>query len=217
MFPIFQDPTLVFYMIPGVIIGFTIHEFGHAWTASLFGDDTAKLLGRVTLNPAAHLDPIGTILLLVGGFGWAKPVPVNVNRLQPRVLGDIVVSLAGVILNFIAALFFLSLALLAREGLLFGIESEGLTKLLFQTYWVNLILVGFNLIPLPPLDGFRVARHAFPASMEHLVEKAYQFGPWLLILFFMSGFGRRVLDPIYSTLEAVALGTVFPILRLFFS
>lgn len=203
---------LLVYRIPGVIIGFTIHEFGHAWTATWFGDDTAKHQGRVTLNPASHLDPLGTLLLLIGGFGWAKPVPVNVSRLRPRILGDIVVSLAGVTMNLLAAFLFYGLFRLANEGLLFGMQNDGLTKLLMHTYWMNLFLVGFNLLPIPPLDGFRVVRYLFPDSMSHVVEGLYRYGPMLLILFFLSGVGTRVLTPIYGTIHGLVDAIVFPIL-----
>lgn len=201
--------------IPGVVMGFTFHEFAHAWTATWFGDDTPRLQGRVSLNPAVHLDILGTILLLIGGFGWAKPVQVNTNRLRPRVLGDITVSLAGVMMNFLLAILFYTLFELGRRRLLFGYFNPVLNETLLQTFWINLILVGFNLIPLPPLDGFHVFKYLFPRSMDHIVAGIYRMGPVFLMLLFFSGFAERFLDPVYGGLVTAVQSIVLPVLRAF--
>jgi Zn-dependent protease len=198
-------PTLleVVMMIPGVVIGFTFHEFGHALVATWFGDDTPKAQGRLTLDPRRHLDPIGTILLLLGSFGWAKPVQVNVSRLKPRIIGDICVSLAGVTINFLlAVLFALAFFWLLRHDVL-GAYRMTTLQVLETTIHMNILLVGFNLLPLPPLDGFRVVRYLVPPSMDHIVAALYRFGPIVLILFFMSGYGGIVLSPVYRGLYTV--------------
>lgn len=199
--------------LPGVLMGFTFHEFAHAITATWFGDDTPRAQGRVTLSPLAHLDLLGTLLLLIGGFGWARPVEVNVSRLRPRILGDIVVSLAGVIMNYLLACLFFVLAALSSRGMLFGIQNEVLTGTLLQTYWINLILVGFNLLPIPPLDGFRVVRYLIPPQYDRFVYSLYRYGTWILILLFMTGFGERILGPIYGGLEDSVIAIFRPILR----
>lgn len=215
----FQLPTLyeIVIMIPGVLIGFTFHEFAHAIVATWFGDDTPRAQGRLSISPMDHLDPWGTILLLIGGFGWAKPVQVNTARLRPRILGDICVSLAGVTMNFLIALIFFALAVLGENGLLFGYHNPILNEVLWQTYWVNLILVGFNLIPLPPLDGFHVARYLFPPSMGHVVNALYRIGPMLLMLLFFTRITRYFMPPVYDALEGAVAGIVMPVLRAIFA
>ncbi len=206
----FPDLQTIIMMIPGVVIGFAFHEFAHAWVATWFGDDTPRRQGRVTLNPMAHLDPLGTLLLLIGGFGWAKPVQVNLDRVKPRVLGDIAISLAGVTMNFLLAVLFLFLTFMAEAGVL-GFQHQILSETLYRVAWINTILVGFNLIPLPPLDGFRVAKYLLPAGSNELVFKLYQFGPYILILLFLTNIADRFLLPIYEALQAATMGIAAPL------
>lgn len=198
--------------LPGIIIGFAFHEFAHAITASWFGDNTARRLGRVTLNPLVHLDPIGTLLLLFGSIGWAKPVPVDVDRLRPRILGDVVVSLAGIIMNFLLSVLFLILASLAYAGLL-GWQEPALNQVLFSVAWINAVMVGFNLLPIPPLDGFRVAKYLLPAGSNELVLNLYRYGPILLMVLVFS----RVIDlgPFYERIFDLVQSVASPILHLF--
>lgn len=200
-----SSPSLldIIMSIPGVLMGFTFHEFGHAYAATLLGDDTPRLQGRVTLSPLAHLDPIGTILLLIGGFGWAKPVQVNPNRLRPRPWADIAVSLAGVFMNFLLALIFYAAALISvKVAVGGGYYNPVLTDTLQQTAWINVILIGFNLLPIPPLDGFRVVSYLLPASMGGLVSTLERYGPMLLILVFgLARYqGASLLSPVYQAI-----------------
>lgn len=199
--------------IPGVLMGFTFHEFGHAWAATMLGDDTPRLQGRLTLSPRAHLDPLGTILLFLGGFGWAKPVMVDVNKLRPRIWGDVAVSLAGVAMNFLLAVVFYALFVLSRNGLLFEYRNPVLDGTLIQVVEMNVILIGFNLIPLPPLDGFRVARYLLPSSADGLVYNLYRFGPWVLILLFATPFTEYVMVPVYGGIMDAVHSLVFPLLK----
>lgn len=200
-------------MIPGVLMGFTFHEFGHAYAATLFGDDTPRLMGRVTLSPLAHLDPLGTILLFLGGPGWAKPVQVNTHRLRPRIWGDIAVSLAGVFMNFLLAIAFFAAAVvfhrIAAGG---GYSNEVLVRTLQTSAWINVWLIAFNILPLPPLDGFHVARYLFPSSMDGLVAMLYRFGPMILMLLFFTGFATPVLVPLNQAIRGVVVSLVYGVM-----
>jgi len=197
--------------VPGVVIGFAFHEFAHALVATWFGDDTPRLQGRLTLNPLAHLDPIGTVLLLLAGFGWAKPVMVNPNRLHPRVVGEIAVSLAGVTMNFLLAVLFLLLYTLADLGLLGWYHP-----VLSETFWIamtmNIFLVGFNLLPLPPLDGFRVAVHLLPRGSERLIDNLYRFSPLVLTVLFVTDI--LDLSPVYNAVYRAVVWVATPLAKL---
>ncbi|MGE5674058.1 MAG: site-2 protease family protein [Mycobacterium leprae] len=207
-------PTLqdVFIALPGVLMALTFHEFAHAWVATRFGDDTPRLQGRLTLNPIAHLDIIGTLLLLIGGFGWAKPVQTNPSRLRPRVWGDIAVSLAGVTMNFILAVLFLILGVLGHRYLSPSPYTTVLVKVLLEAFQLNVILVGFNLLPLPPLDGFHVIRYLFPRGSEQLVATLYRWGPMILILLFFTNVADPLLNGIYDAIFAAIRLIVSPVL-----
>lgn len=165
----------------------TLHEFGHAWTAMKCGDDTARLQGRVSLNPLVHIDPIGTVLLplmmifLPGSFsrfmiGWAKPVPVNPYNLRNKNFDDILVTMAGPGMNLLLAVL---LVVLARIGQI--THSEGLFDMSVTAAQISLILCFFNLIPVPPLDGSHVLRVVTGMSWE-AYQKFAQFGFLIIIV-----------------------------------
>jgi Zn-dependent protease len=164
----------------------TFHEFGHAWMAMKCGDDTARLQGRVSLNPLVHIDPIGTVLLPLvmifvpgaGRFliGWAKPVPVNPSNLRHKNRDDILVTMAGPGMNVILAA---GLVALAKVGLL--AHSEPMVDVCLQAAWLSLLLSFFNLIPIPPLDGSHVMRVVTGMSWETYARFA-QFGFIAVIL-----------------------------------
>lgn len=188
-------------LIP-VILSLSVHEFAHAWTAWRLGDDTAARLGRLTLNPAAHIDPFGTIVLplvlVLSGlpaFGWAKPVPVDPSRFRrdvPMARGMAITSSAGPVSNLlIATLSFGVLAAVIRGGVREGAAIEFLWTLVL----LNLVLALFNLIPIPPLDGSRVAGWLLPPRLAHQWHQLERFAPILLILVLMFG-GRLIRVPI---------------------
>lgn len=143
------------YRVPAIVIGLSFHEFAHAYAAYRMGDNTAKSMGRMTLNPLAHFDPVGILCMILLGFGWAKPVPVNnYNYKGNKRRADIIVSLAGVTMNFIIAFFamFLYYFLL----LVCGVTNEAVLLIVSNIVMTNLVLMVFNLIPVPPLDGSHV-------------------------------------------------------------
>ena len=186
-----------------LIFSLSIHEVMHGYTAYKLGDDTARLQGRLTLNPLAHLDPMGTLMMLIAGFGWAKPVPVNYGRLtrfKNRFISIRIVSLAGVTSNLIVAwisyLFYVLIYLAGiKSGLLTVYSQIGSTSsiagtlvlvlelLMFYLYVFNLMLMAFNLLPIPPLDGYHFLETFLPYKWKQKIS-GYEryFGIILLVL-----------------------------------
>ena len=180
------DPITFAYFAVSLLAGLTIHEAAHAFVADRLGDPTARKLGRVTLNPLAHLDPAGTLMIVFAsifgiGIGWGKPVPVNPNNLRPDAkTGNAIVAAAGPVSNLLLAAV-LSL-LLAR-----GFESEILATVLFYTVIVNVSLAVFNMLPVPPLDGFSVLLGILPNGPAYSLSRLYQYGPGILLLLVFFG------------------------------
>lgn len=183
-------PTLIARILT-LVIAFTIHELAHAWTAVELGDDTPRRMGRLTLNPLVHLDPIGSLLLIFAGFGWAKPVLTNPYNFRngPR-LGMAIVAAAGPFSNLIMALI---AAIPFRLGLL-NTDNRLLFWLAFfldQFIFLNLILMLFNLLPIVPLDGSKVLRGFAPREWDSWLNPLEQWGPFILLgLIFLGSFGR---------------------------
>lgn len=181
-------PTILSRVIT-LVIAFTVHEFSHAWSADQLGDDTPRINGRLTLNPLAHLDPLGSILLVAAGFGWAKPVPINPYALERRTpAGTMLVSAAGPLSNLALAIiasipFQMGLIAPQRSGALLPTFSSFLMEFIF----INLILLFFNLIPLAPLDGEKVLEYFLPPSGRATLYRLRPYGPMLLMLLIFVG------------------------------
>jgi len=190
-------PAAVFANIFVLVVAFTVHELAHAATADWFGDDTPRLNGRLTLNPLAHLDPMGSLLLLVAGFGWAKPVPINPVALKRRSPAAVMwVSLAGPLSN-------LALALLAaipfRLRWMTPDMPSGFIPTLSQVFtqfiFINLVLLLFNLLPIAPLDGDKILAYFLPTEWEWRFDSLRPYGSIILLalIFVAPMFGLDVL------------------------
>ncbi len=211
--------TLITFCL-ALVVAITFHEFSHALSATRLGDHTAQRLGRLSLNPLAHLDPLGTVMILFAGFGWGKPVPVNPAYLRTGGrAGMAVVSLAGPLSNVIMAFLF---AIPIRLGMLdsftvgfslFRGQPDDLTGYVVGSivFW-NLLLAAFNLIPLAPLDGFKVALGILPRDLASGFARLEPYGPVILLLLIMLGLLTNVsilsmiVSPILEVLGFVVLG-----------
>lgn len=187
--------------VPIVLIALTVHEFAHGFVSEKLGDPTPRYQGRLTLNPLAHLDLMGTVLMILTGFGWAKPVSINPNYYKDRTKGMALVALAGPLANFIVAI--LAILIGAIISMLFnkaGISTEFIEIIMSAAAWRNLCFMVFNLIPLPPLDGFKVAGMFIPKRIyynilryEHYVIYAIMALSLLGVFNMIIGTGARVL------------------------
>lgn len=188
------DFASMIYRIPALLFAISIHEYAHAQCADSMGDPTARYMGRLTFNPMAHLDPIGAILLVVAGFGWAKGVPINVNNFRNRREGILKVSFAGPAANlFLCFLAALMIALLGRMGML----SDGLYKFLFWMQLYNVWFAFFNLIPVPPLDGSRILSELLPAKQSwQFNEIVDRYGFYILIALVFTGITSMIINPL---------------------
>ena len=202
-----NDPVGFIYLAITLVVSLTVHEFAHAWSAFELGDDTAKRMGRLTLNPLKHLDPLGTIIMLAVGFGWAKPVPFDpyaVTRRTPA--GVMLVAGAGPLSNLTLAIvasipFQTGLFdnIVAGESVLFYVAS-----FLFTFIRLNLVLAFFNLIPVAPLDGEKVLTYFLPPSGQATMARIRPYGPMLLMLLLVAGrgfFSTLILGPVNRILE----------------
>ncbi len=209
-------------MLVPALLAIILHEVAHGYIAERFGDPTARLLGRLTLNPLKHLDPIGTIAIFIFGFGWARPVPVNSGNFRRPRRDMIWVALAGPTTNLLLAIF--SALLLRGLGVLdqgsFGASqtyiqfTTPVKMMLGFSLYINILLGVFNLIPLPPLDGGRVLIGILPEHQAALVSRLEPFG-FVLILFlvFFTDVWSLVLAPIINTLVVFMAGAEAPMVE----
>jgi len=183
------DPNAFFGFVIAIILGITVHEFMHAYAAHRLGDDTARLLGRMSLNPVVHFDIFGTLLLVLAGFGFGKPVPVNEARLRGAFASSLV-SLAGPLANFaIAAVCAIPLRLGTADVL-----GPNYIEILQSVVFFNVVLGIFNLIPIPPLDGSNIVFGLLPPKLQWDLRPYLQYGPILLLI--LLWFGSRLLQTV---------------------
>ncbi len=193
------DQDMIF-RIPALLIALTIHEYAHARTAVWLGDDTPKYMGRLTLNPIAHLDPFGLIMLWLFRFGWAKPVPINPNNFRDSRQGMMIVSLAGPISNVITATV---VAFIVGFLLKLNLINSIWMKVLWLTYTYNIVFAIFNLLPLPPLDGAKVVASLLPGRYAYTYEKLEPYGPFILMGLVYIGIINGIMYPLEVGLSSI--------------
>ncbi len=199
---LFRDPFTFLLLVIPLLYSIIIHELAHGWVADRMGDPTAKWLGRLTLNPLKHLDPFGTIALLIFGFGWAKPVPVNFLNLRDFRKGMIYVSAAGITANMILAFIAFLLMRLTQDYDLGPVHT-----MLYFAARVNIMLAAFNLIPIPPLDGSKILMGFLPGHLRYQLERLEPFGLFIILGLLYLG----ALNPVISLFQ----GIIISIIRLF--
>lgn len=186
-------------IIPGVIVGISFHEFAHGWAALKMGDPTAKFQGRLTVNPAAHIDPVGFVALMFCGFGWGRPVEVNPSNFKNRRKGEIIVSLAGVVMNLIIAVItgFVLKFIFMAGGATFADSQLGdiIVTILIYVIQINLVLMIFNLIPVPPLDGFTVVTEIFNLRFTNTYYTMIRYGSIILLALILFGVTSKIITP----------------------
>ena len=190
-------------MAPAILVAVTVHEVAHGWVADRLGDPTARMHGRLTLNPLPHIDPLGALAFVLAGFGWAKPVPVNAYNLRHPVRDMAMVAAAGPVSNLITAFASLFLLFWAADFLRSPFFAVPLLRLLGWSYTYNLVLAIFNLIPLPPLDGGHFLPYLLPRHSWSGLHQFEQIAPFLLILLVISGLVGYVLSPVVGVFDTI--------------
>ena len=200
-----DDPQSFVAFVIAVVVGITVHEFSHAAAATAQGDLTAKAQGRLTLNPASHLDPLGSLFLIIGGFGWGRPTPYNPLRLRRRRVGAALVGLAGPASNLLVAIL---AAIALRVAFSSGLDvlSSFTGKLLVALGEWNVVLAVFNLLPIPPLDGSRLLSMLLPPSRQNIVYFLDRFGIFLLLGLLLLAPG--LFQPLFTSMTRAILSLV---------
>lgn len=176
--------------IVAIAVAISVHEFGHAYSAHLLGDDTAKMYGRMTLDPAKHIDPIGILMMLIFRIGWAKPVPVNSSNFRNYKVGNVIVSLAGAIGNILAAI--------VCVIIMKHVSMEAIRDIASVTMMYNISFAAFNLLPIPPLDGWGVISPFIPYKYNEFIYKFESMSyPILLVLIFTNVYSI-IISPIFN-------------------
>ena len=189
----------ILVQIVGIAVAISVHEFGHAYSAHLLGDDTAKMYGRMTLNPAKHLDIMGLIAMLIVHIGWAKPVPVNPNNFKNYIVGNVIVSLAGVTANIIISI----ICVIIKKH----VNMYAITEITSAIIIYNVSFAAFNLLPIPPLDGWGVISSFIPYKYN---EIAYKYESMSSIIFLV-----LIITGAYSIFVSPIINVIWDILYLF--
>ena len=201
MFSNFTNPyywMMLLYSIPAVLLALSVHEAAHAYAAYKCGDPTARNLGRMTMDPLKHLDPIGTICLLLFRFGWAKPVPINSRNFKHPRRDNIWVSLSGIIANFIMSFIAYAIFHIVVFGL--NIQNEIFINIIWNIIILNITLGIFNLIPIPPLDGFQFLSSFLPYKAQGVINVLQRYGFIILLILILTGITGMILGAFSSWL-----------------
>ncbi|WP_205544142.1 site-2 protease family protein [Rubrobacter indicoceani] len=206
------NPAAAVALVLGFIVGITVHEAAHAYSALKLGDDTAYRDGRVTLNPASHLDILGSLMLVMAGFGWGRPTPVVTSRLKGGVLGPVAVAFAGPLSNLLIVFVCAGLYLIP------AFQGGYLQVTVAAVAFVNALLFVFNLIPIPPLDGSRIIFPFLPRFMGPFVDFMNQYGPFILLALVVGSLLLNIpvlgvlLAPVYPILFYLGLGEALAVM-----
>lgn len=194
-----NDPVTFFLLAGPLLYSIIMHELAHGWVAYRMGDPTAKMAGRLTWNPLKHLDPIGTIMLFIFGFGWAKPVPVNFGFVANTRKGLLLISSAGVVANFFLAFFsFVIYRVLSPP------PSSPAAQVIYYLAQINIILASFNLIPIPPLDGSKILMGLSSQRFQYALSRLEPYGFFIIIALLYAG----VLDPVVKFFRFIILALI---------
>ncbi len=212
---LWQNPTIFFIWVIAIVFAITIHEFSHALFAYILGDNTAKDQGRLTLNPFSHLDLFGFFILLIAGFGWGKPVPFNPYNLKNKKWGPGLIALAGPLSNLVAIIVFgITLRLIGSYTDL--AEENLMVLLLVFLIQINMILMIFNLLPIPPLDGSKVLFSIMPSTLNHIKVFLERYGPSLILgliifdrLIILNALGFSVFGFVFRKSLDFIMGVIF--------
>ena len=191
---LFRVPIeVLILLIPVLVFALVFHEFSHAWVANKLGDPTARYSGRLTLNPLAHLDPFGSLMILFVGFGWAKPVPVDSRYLANPRVDMMKIAIAGPAANLL-------LAFVGGTIIRTGLVSDSITLMILLFTQINIMLAVFNMIPIPPLDGSQIFSGIMSRKNPELVYKLQMYGPQILLGLFMIGYFTKF-SPIWIVMS----------------
>ena len=191
---LFRVPIeVLILLIPMLVFALVFHEFSHAWVANKLGDPTARYSGRLTLNPLAHLDPFGSLMILFVGFGWAKPVPVDSRYLANPRVDMMKIAFAGPAANLL-------LAFVGGTIIRFGLVSGSITLMILLFTQINIMLAVFNMIPIPPLDGSQIFSGIMSRKNPELVYKLQMYGPQILLGLIMIGYFTKI-SPIWIVMS----------------
>lgn len=182
----------ILVQIVGIAVAISVHEFGHAYSAHLLGDDTAKMYGRMTLNPAKHLDIMGLIAMLIVHIGWAKPVPVNPNNFKNYKVGNVIVSLAGVTGNIIISI----ICVIIKKH----VNMYAITEITSAIIIYNVSFAAFNLLPIPPLDGWGVISSFIPYKYNEIAYKYESMSSIIFLVLIITGAYSIFISPIINVI-----------------
>jgi Zn-dependent protease len=210
-----SDPATYFYriliLLPGIIIGLSFHEFAHGWVSYKLGDPTPKNQGRLTLNPKAHFDPFGFLALIFMGFGWGIPVEINPNYYKHKRRDELLVACAGVTMNLILAIvaaFIVKIIFASNPYIMGTTYGEILIEIMMGIISINIVLLVFNLIPIPPLDGFNVITQIFNLRGTKFYDTVYNKGFIILLVLLLAGVIGKIISPAFNFIYGLIINNI---------